>query len=83
MKKLIFITFLISLTGCAWITKQIDYAKLCNDDPTCMSQAKSDSSLVSTAVGVAYPVAAIPVGLIAYWISAYVRGRKKEVEPKV
>lgn len=71
-------TILLTLTGCAWTAKQVDYAKLCNEDPACLAQAKKDAGLVQTLVGFAYPAAAgaastATLGLMLWW-----RGRKKE-----
>jgi hypothetical protein len=79
MKKAIGTTIFLILFfgGCAWVGKQYDYISLCTQDPQCLSDVKKDSDTWKAIAGSAYPVAAIPVGIIAFTISAWIRGKKK------
>ena len=78
MKRLILGAFLLSLAGCAWLGEQVDYQKLCQQDPVCLEDAKKDAELAKTIVGIAYPVAAAPVGAAVLALALWFRGRKKE-----
>ncbi len=77
---LILLTICISFVGCAFLTKQIDYQKLCMSDVACLEQAKKDAELGRTIAGAAYPIAAMPVGAAILGLSLWFRGRKKKNE---
>jgi uncharacterized lipoprotein YmbA len=79
MKRItLIVSMLLMLGGCAYVQKQVDYAKLCQQDATCLSSAKSDAAMVQSVVGVAYPMASGAAGALVLAISLWIRGRKKE-----
>ena len=76
------LAIIFTLAGCAWTKQQVDYAKLCQQDPQCLASAKGDAELVKTIVSVAYPVAAAPAGAAVLALALWIRGRKKKDEVK-
>jgi hypothetical protein len=81
MKKYILLIFISSfLFGCAFIKEQVDYVKLCSNDPSCLASAKSDSELVKNIVASAYPIAGGAAGASTMIIALWIRGKKKEKE---
>lgn len=78
MKKFTLLILFVSLLGCAWMSKQIDYQKACLADTECLAQAKSDAELGKIIASAAYPAAGIPVGAAILGLSLWFRGRKKK-----
>ena len=78
MKKLLLLLLIVSFSGCAWLSKQVDYQKLCMADVACMAEAKKDADLAKNIVGMAYPVAGAPVGAAVLALALWFRGKKKE-----
>lgn len=77
MKKFLLVLFiLVGFSSCAWTTKQVDYAKACQEDVACLAEAKRDAELAKTIVGMAYPIAGAPVGAAVLAIVLWFRGRK-------
>jgi hypothetical protein len=80
MKRVAIIaTFLILLAGCAFVQKQYDYTKLCANDPACLAEAKKDAETWKSIAGMAYPIAAIPVGAFSMTIALWLHGKRKKV----
>lgn len=82
MKKLLIVLFLF--TGCAWVGKQVDYAKLCQQDEACLPDAKSKASLVTTIISAWNPIAGGVAGAgslaMFLWIGGLMKKKKESAE---
>ena len=78
MRRTFLVLALLSLSGCAFLGKQVDYQKACAADAACLAEAKEDAELAKTIVGVAYPAAGAPVGAAVLALALWFRGRKKK-----
>lgn len=81
MKKLMLVAFLITLTGCAAVSKWTQAQADCASDPACLEQAKKYAS-VGTAVAspwgpVAGGAAASCIMFVALGILGMKKGNKK------
>lgn len=69
---------LVSLAGCAWTGKQVDYARACASDPACLADAKDKAHFVNVLTAEAFPPAAGAAGALTLALALWWGGKKKE-----